>query len=77
MTNAMLTTEDNPYNPFTEFDDWYQYDETHGYHTCSYLARIANTSNLLLNNDNEDEIDRAMDEIVRLNITGNYKKVYE
>lgn len=77
MTNAMLTTEDNPYDPFTEFDDWYQYDETHGYHTCSYLARIANTSNLLLNNDNEDEIDRAMDEIVRLNITGNYKKVYE
>lgn len=77
MTNTMLTTEDNPYNPFTEFDDWYQYDETHGYHTCSYLARIANTSNLLLDNDNEDEIDRAMDEIVRLNITGNYKKVYE
>ena len=38
---VMLTTVDNPYDPFTQFDEWLMFDEDHGYHTCSYLARIA------------------------------------
>ena len=73
----MLTTTDNPFNPFTQFDDWFLYDETKGYHTCSYLARIARTSNDLSDLDNELEITRAIDEIVSFNILGIYKKVEE
>lgn len=37
----MLTTVDNPYDPFTQFDKWFQYDNLHGYSTCCYLARVA------------------------------------
>lgn len=71
----MLTTTDNPYDPFTQFDDWYDYDESKGYHTCSYLARIAKTSDDLSEEDNAIEINRAIDEICSLNILGIYKKV--
>ena len=70
-----VTTIDNPFDFFTQFDDWYQFDESKGYHTCSYVARIANVSNELSDLDNEIEISRAIDEIVSLNLTGNYKKI--
>ena len=72
---VMLTTTDNPFDPFTQFDDWYLYDESKGYHTCSYLARIAKTSSELSDLDNEIEVARAIDEIVSFNILGIYKKV--
>ena len=73
----MLTTTDNPFNPFTQFDDWFLYDESKGYHTCSYLARIARTSSELSDLENENEITRAINEIVAFNILGIYKKVQE
>lgn len=74
---TMLTTTDNPFDPFTQFDDWYQFDESKGYHTCSYLARIAKTSNELSDLENELEIARAIDEILQFNVLGIYKKVEE
>ena len=38
---CMITTIDNPYNPFTQFDEWYAFDEGKGYCTSGYLARIS------------------------------------
>ena len=73
--NVWITTTDNPFDFFTQFDDWYQFDESKGYHTCSYVARIAKVSNDLSDLDNEIEIARAIDEILSLNLTGNYKKI--
>lgn len=72
----MLTTIDNPYDPFTQFDEWYAFDEQKGYHTCSYLARIAKTSNDLSESEQAFAINIAIDEICRLNILGIYRKVY-
>ena len=74
MEEHMLTTIDNPYDPFTQFDDWYNYDETKGYHSCAYLARIANTSPDLSDLDNQLEIEAAIDRIVKLNPLGIYIK---
>lgn len=74
---GMLTTADNPFNPHTEWDEWYTWDEAHGYHTCSYLARVAATSPYLTDVDNNQSIADAMAEIVKFNLTGNYKIVYE
>lgn len=76
MRQAMLTTIDNPYDPFTQWDEWYTYDEGAGYHTCSYLGRIAKTSPELSETDEQEAIESAIDEIVRLNVLGIYKKVY-
>lgn len=77
MSQCMLTTIDNPFNPFTQFDNWFSFDESLGYHSCSYLARIAKTSNDLSDEDYEMEVEDAIDEIIELDPFGIYKKVYE
>ena len=71
----MLTTVDNPYDPFTDFDQWNAYDQSKGYNTCSYLARIVRTSDELSEPDQSLAIELAIDEIVELNVLGIYKKV--
>ncbi|MDT3386819.1 MAG: hypothetical protein LIR46_03495 [Bacteroidota bacterium] len=75
MAVVMLSTSDNPFNPFTNFDDWYQWDERNGYHTTSYLGRIVRTSPYLSPQEQEDENERAINEILQYNLTGNYIKV--
>lgn len=72
---SMLTTIDNPFDPFTQFDEWLSFDEEKGYMTCEYLARIAKTSSDLSETDQNQEIERAIDEIIDLNVLGIYKKV--
>lgn len=75
MTVSAITTIDNPFDPFEQFDDWYRFDEDHGYHTCCYLARIAHISDQLSEAENNDEIDRAIDEIIKYDPLNVYKKV--
>ena len=77
MAAPMLTTTDNPYDPFTQFVEWYTYDMAKGYATCSYVARITKTSEELSEADNELAIDQAIDEILEFNLLGIYKKVYK
>ena len=72
MSSRMLTTTDNPFDPHTQFDEWNAYDMGKGYHTLSYLARVANYSNDLSQVDRERVIDEAIDEIVELNVLGIY-----
>lgn len=73
----MLTTTDNPFDPLDDdqFEDWYAFDSSHGYNTLSYIARIAMCSDALPDEFNDREYERAIDEIVSFNLTGNYKKV--
>lgn len=71
----MLTTADNPYDPFTQFDSWFRYDTDSGYYSCAYLARIAKTADSLSDQENNDEIERAIDEIIKYDFRGIYKKV--
>lgn len=77
MAAVFLTTLDNPYDYFTQFDEWYAFDIEKGYNTCNYLARIALTSTDMSEKDYAKAVEDAVDEIVRLNITGNYKKIVD
>jgi hypothetical protein len=74
-TESMLTTTDNPYDPFDNFDEWYAFDQRKGYHTPGFLARIAVVSDELSEEDQSLAIERAIDEIVEENVLGLYKKV--
>lgn len=70
-----LTTNDNPYDPFEQFTQWMMFDEEKGYHTCAYLGRIARTSDLFTEEENNREIERAIDEIIKYDFMNIYKKV--
>lgn len=75
MKVTMLTTVDNPFSPFDQFDQWFVFDTTAGYNTPGLLARIAKVSNELSDKDIKQEIERAIDEIVRENVSGVHRKV--
>lgn len=70
-----LTTIDNPYDPFEQFDEWFLFDEEKGYHSSAYLGRIARTSDQLSDEENRREVERAIDEIIKYDFRGIYKKV--
>ena len=41
---ATITTIDNPFDPFEQFDSWFLFDCEKGYDTCGKLMRIAKIS---------------------------------
>ena len=75
--DCMLTTFDNPYNPFDDFTLWMMYDKEHGYDTCERLARIAKLSDDMSQDEVDAETDRAMDEIIFYDVLNIYKKVWQ
>ena len=75
MSKFALTTFDNPYDPFNQFDEWFRFDTDRGYNSCGYLDRIAATSDQLTDEENDREIERAIDEIIKYDFMDIYKKV--
>ena len=71
----MLTTIDNPFDPFEQFTNWFLFDVEKGYNTCSYLARISRISDEFSEQENNKEIERAIDEIIKYDFMGIYRKV--
>ena len=74
-TEYMLTTVDNPFDPFTRFDEWLAYDTRLGYDTPGMLARITKISNELSEPDKALAVQDAIDEIVNENVSGMWRKV--
>jgi len=75
MRQVMLTTVDNPHDPFTNYAAWNAFDVAAGYHSPGLLARIANLSPDLSPTDEAEEIENAIDEIVKHNVNGMFRKV--
>lgn len=71
----MLTTIDNPFNPFEDFNQWFLYDTEKGYNSSSRLARIANLTEDMSEAETNAEIERAIDEIIYYDFLGIYMKV--
>jgi hypothetical protein len=75
MANSVaLTTFDNPYDPFKQFTEWFMFDTEKGYNSCDYLGRIARTSDQLSDEENDLEVERAVDEIVKNDFRNLYRK---
>ena len=74
-TEVMLTTFDNPFDPFDEFVSWFMFDVERGYYTCSRLARIARYSEDFSTIEDKRETERAIDEIIDNDFLNIYKKV--
>ena len=75
MAVCALTTVDNPFDPIDQFDQWLIFDLDKGYNSCAYLDRIARTSDALSDEENEQEIERAIDEIIKYDFMNIYRKV--
>lgn len=71
-----LTTFDNPFDPFEQFDQWFLFDVEKGYNSSSRLARIAKISDEMTEKEVNEEIERAIDKIIYYDFMNIYKKVY-
>ena len=75
MYNCMLTTNDNPFNPFEDFNEWFRYDTEKGYNSSSRLMRIAKIEDFMSEEEVEAEIERAIDQIIEHDFLDLFKKV--
>lgn len=76
MAKCALTTKDNPFDPFEQFEEWYVFDTSKGYNSCGLLDRHSFTSSQMSDEENDKEIERAIDEIIKYDPFNIYTKVY-
>ena len=89
MSDVLLTTYNNPYDPFVDWDSWYRFDVNNKTDCCGYLSRMVdsiieananskfkNTNDSFIDDETNDAIiDEAMNKIIKLNPL-TYLKVY-
>lgn len=51
MLEVWATTYDNPYDPFTQGDQWLKFDVQSGYNTCERIARLVPYDETQLSDD--------------------------
>ena len=73
--DCKLTTIDNPFDPFEQFDSWLMFDKEKGYNSCERLARIAEVTDDMTQKEVDAENERAIDEIIKHDILNVYQKV--
>lgn len=74
MKICALSTIDNPNSYFQEPEEWEAYENATGMRATRMLGRFAFTSNQLSVEENEAEIERAIDEIIKHDPTGTFIK---
>lgn len=77
MSETMLTTIDNPFNPFEQFVDWYMFDCQKGYNTYSRIARLMPDDDSLSSIEKDRIEDNIMDRMIQHDPLGIYTKVDE
>lgn len=70
-----LTTIDNPFDVFDEYEKWLAYDQNVGHFTNELLGRVVYFSDDLSEVDQNLAVEQAIDEIVELDPFLKYKKV--
>lgn len=60
---VMLTTTDNPFDPFTDFDRWYMWDLP-VYNTCGWIDAVTHVSPAFSDEMNDELIEMGIDELV-------------
>ena len=70
----MLTTVDNPYDPFEQFNEWFVYDSAKGYDTCGLVARLVCTSSEFSEELQTKDIEKAIDDFLLIDPIGLYQK---
>ncbi len=76
MANAcMLSTLDNPYDPFEQFTSWLLFDKEKNHNSCEILARTVKLADDMTEKEINEETERAIDEIIKFDPFGIFIKV--
>lgn len=71
----MLTTFDNPFDPFDDFASWLSFDKDHHHDSSELLMRFANLTDDMTDIESNNEIERAIDRIIAIDFQNIYKKI--
>lgn len=74
---CMLTTFDNPFDPFEQFSSWLSFDNEKDHYCCERVDRIATISDSMSEEEVNAEIERAIDSIIEHDFLNIYKKVVQ
>ena len=70
--SLFLTTYDNPFDPASNFEQWYSFDSVKGYYTCNYLAKVLDETDGLSEAELDEQTDQAIMHIVESDPRGIY-----
>lgn len=73
--DCMLSTFDNPFDPFEDYTNWMLFDKQKGYNSSERLMRIAKLDDSMSDEEEDFEIERAIDEIIKYDFMNVYIKV--
>jgi len=72
-----ITTIDNPFDYFEDFNNWFLFDIEKGYYTCNKIARLSKTFEGMSEKEEIEEVERAIDRLVEIDPLDIYKKIYK
>ena len=75
--NFSITTIDNPFNPFVDFDNWFLFDVEKNYYTLSKLARLSEVTDSMSSKEEAKEVERAIERLIEIDPLDLYVKVYK
>jgi len=70
-----ITTIDNPFDPFENFDDWFQFDVEKGYYSCSKIARIVENIENTEEKQEDELLEEAIDRLIEIDPLDIYRKL--
>lgn len=74
----MLSSKKNPWNYFTNFDEWLAFERLTGSNSCELLARFVTLNDYMNEEQENEEIDRAINYVLlNIDILHEYCKQYE
>lgn len=70
-----LSTFDNPFNPFTDYNSWLSFDKEKDYNSSERLMRVAKITEEMSDVEETIEIERAIDTIIKNDFLNIFIKV--
>lgn len=72
-----ITTIDNPFNPFVDFNEWFLFDCEKNYYTLNKLARLSKVTDSMSSKEESNEVERAIERLIEIDPLDIYIKVYK
>ena len=75
MLQHRLTSIDNPFDPFSQYDEWKDFDSRLGYYSEELVARVLVTSDEFPDSRQQSDYEEAIDTVLEYDVLKVFKKV--